>query len=199
MSAPQGSDAWIQERVGVLTGSFAPVVMAGPAGKKTGVFEKAAEILTGSPHKTWAGNAATQRGHDLEPVAAGIYSFRYDRDVYETGLVISDFHELVGASPDRLADDDGGLEIKCLCARDHLRAIAEGPAMPYVHQIWWNIMATGRDWWDYVGYCPDLPGPADFYVKRFDRDEKVIEKYRKAALDFIEKVEEVIQKAGVGI
>ena len=63
-----------------------------------------------------------ERGADMERDAYGFYEALKDVDTEEIGFCLSD-DKRVGVSPDRFVGNDGGLEIKCLSAENHVATI----------------------------------------------------------------------------
>jgi hypothetical protein len=67
------------------------------------------------------------------------------------------------------SDADGGIEAKCVIPTVQLDTILGGD-YPSEHkaQIQGNLWITGRKWWDFVSYSPDMPEHLRLYV--FPRD-----------------------------
>jgi hypothetical protein len=75
---------------------------------------------------------------------------------------VTDDELRMGCSPDGLVGSDGGVEVKCLKASNHIGAILyhqkHGRCPPdYIQQVQGSLMITGRKFWDTVFYHPDLP------------------------------------------
>lgn len=84
--------------------------------------ELAADIHRGKPKDGNFRNEHTDRGHNLEPVAANDYEFVYSTKLRTIGFMTDD-QEQYGASPDRLIGRSGMLEIKCFDEKAHLAAL----------------------------------------------------------------------------
>ena len=106
----QGSDEWLQLRVGKFTGTDGQAVAADGKGLETLVFEKAAEVITGKFKPSYS-NADIDRGHELEAMARNSYELESGNLVKEVGFVELD--EFTGSSPDGFILEDGMVEIKC--------------------------------------------------------------------------------------
>jgi len=109
----------------------------------------------------FGGNEWTERGTELEDSARSLYEMVYDCEVKEVGLCMDDEGTYI-ASPDGLIGDDGVLEIKCLKASNHIKAIIyhaknRKPPTDYISQVQMQLFVTGRKWCDLVFYHPDLP------------------------------------------
>lgn len=65
---------------------------------------------------------------------------------------------MAGASPDGLVGKFGLLELKCPARHTHLEYLRKGTIDPAYHaQMTFQIACTGREWVDWVSYCPALP------------------------------------------
>ena len=184
----QGSEEWHLARLGIPTASnFAKIITS--TGKlstsATGYMHKLiAEYLMEKPidiEKTeWM-----ERGNELEADARGAYEFITDTTVDEVGLIYKDDKRLVSASPDGLINSDGGLEIKCPSPAVHVEyLLANKCPSKYLPQVMGCMYVTGRIWWDFMSYHPDL----DPLIVRVNRDEELITKMDEAINKFIVKM-----------
>ena len=123
-----------------------------------------------------------QRGTELEPEAIAKYEFLNDIDVDRIGFVYGNDQRTWGGSPDGLVGSDGGLETKCPKASTHLEYMLK-PEVPakYLPQVWGCLLITGREWWDWMSFHPELTP----VIVRVERDEQ-FEKWRDAFLPAIE-------------
>tara|TARA_R110000751_G_scaffold288487_1_gene394552 strand:- start:2772 stop:3368 length:597 start_codon:yes stop_codon:yes gene_type:complete len=170
----QGSPEWLASRLGrpsasnfgrLITGSGWPSSSA-----EKYINEMIAERLTGRS-KPFYTNEHMERGNALEPEAREAYEFITDFEVVETGFILHDSEEF-GCSPDGLVANDGGLEIKCPSDSVHVSYLRAGkvPAK-YYQQVQGCLWITGRDWWDFMSYHPEMP----HLLVRVRRNEKFIE------------------------
>lgn len=196
IDAPQGSDEWLQARLGIATAScFAKVlatVKAGEASDRRNYRAKlVVERLTGKPVETFT-NSAMQQGTEREPLARVAYETHTGTFVEETGLLLHDDIE-AGASPDGLIGPDGGLEIKCPQLATHLEYLRT-PTEPsaYRPQIQGCMWISGRKWWDFVSWNPDFPENLQLVVRRVERDEKYIAGLALAIELFMSEVREEV-------
>jgi len=186
----QGSEAWLKARLGIPTASRFKEIITPAKGEKsksykTYLFELLAERMTQGKEDSYT-NEWMQRGNELEAAARSAYEFLHDVEVQQVGLVLNDAGT-IGVSPDGLIGEDGGLEIKCPKAANAVRYMVED-AMPDVYkpQVQGNLWITGRQWWDFVVYHPDL----DLFVKRIYRDEAYIKKMEQHITAFVEELQE---------
>lgn len=170
----QGSDEWLEARLGKFTGSDFHTLMGNSQAKKTILFKKAAERITRKRADACNfSNIHTDRGHELEEEARTEYSIQNLTEVKEVGFI--ELHETVGCSPDGLVENDGGLEIKCKDNHTHLQAILNDYVEPaHKTQCQFNMYVTGRSWWDYALYNPNFTEP--LHNIRIGRDDEYIEK-----------------------
>lgn len=174
LDVEQGSDEWLAARLGIPTASRMHCLLVdgrvcSPFGQGAMDYldEVVAERFTGVSASTFKGNADTERGHRVEPIAAQAYideGFASADDVYEVGIVLT---KGVGASPDRLVGADGGLEIKSRAAKGMMKLLRNNKIdNEHITQVQVNLWATGRKWWDYFVYCDGIPP----FCKRFYPD-----------------------------
>lgn len=177
---PQGSDEWLQARLGIITASeFATVMREGRAKGSPSVTRREymlklmGERLTGDPMFRYT-NSHMERGHEQEPDARNLYAFQTDLEPTPIGFIRNGYK---GCSPDSLVDTNGMVEIKSKLAHLHLDVLL-GDAVPNEHmaQIQGQLWVAEREWCDFVSYCPKLP----LFVKRVYRDDAFIEKLSKA-------------------
>ena len=191
----QGSPEWLASRLGrpsasnfgrLITGSGKPSSSA-----ESYINEMIAERLTGRS-KPFYTNEHMERGNELEPEAREAYEFITDTEVVETGFILHDSGEF-GCSPDGLVGEDGGLEIKCPSDSVHVSYLRAGkvPAK-YYQQVQGCMWITGREWWDFMSYHPEMP----HLLVRARRNEKFIkamaEQVEAAVKTIVEETERLV-------
>ena len=191
----QGSPEWLASRLGRPSASMFGKLITG-SGKPSSsaesyINEMIAERLTGRS-KPFFTNEHMERGTALEPEAREAYEFITDFEVVETGFILDDSEEF-GCSPDGLVSTDGGLEIKCPSDSVHVSYLRAGkvPAK-YYQQVQGCMWITGRDWWDFISYHPEMP----HLLVRAKRNEKFIEamaeQVEKAVKTIVEETERLV-------
>ena len=147
------------------------------------IDEMIGERLTGRS-KPFYTNEHMERGNDLEPEAREAYEFITDLEVVETGFILDDSEEF-GCSPDGLVGEQGGLEIKCPSTAVHVSYLRKKvvPAK-YYQQVQGCMWITGREWWDFMSYHPEMP----HLLVRARRNEKFIEAMAKEVLAAVETI-----------
>ena len=190
-SAEQGSTAWLEERLGHVTGSRVSDALAkkGTATRENYLWQLVAERLTGQIQESFAPNAAMIRGTEQEPIARAAYEAHSGHFVDQTGFVKHPSIEWFGASPDGLVGDDGLVEIKNPNSATHLayRKAGQAPAK-YRYQMMAQIACTGRKWCDFVSFDSRLPESKQLFVVRFEPDQKDLDAMLEQVQEFLEEV-----------
>ena len=185
----QGSPEWLASRLGRPSASmFSNLITTSgkpSSSAKKYIAEMVAERLTGRS-KPFYSNDHMERGNFLEPEAREAYEFITDLEVVETGFILHDSEEF-GCSPDGLVANDGGLEIKCPSDGVHAGYLIDGKVpTKYYQQVQGCMWVTGRDWWDFMSYHPEMP----HLLVRMERNEEFIE----AMATEVNKAVEIIVK-----
>ncbi len=186
----QRTPEWFAERLGKVTASKVGDVMMAKttAGYQNYRAQLICERLTGEATETFV-SAAMQHGTDTEPQARAFYELESGVTVQEVGFVAHPTIEMTGASPDGLVGDDGLVEIKCPQPATHIKTLT-GAAIDkrYLLQMHWQMICTGRDWCDFVSFCPALPADMQMHIERVPRDDKLSEEITAAVVGFLADV-----------
>lgn len=193
IDAPQGSPEWHQARLGCPSGSgFKRLITSRGEPSTTAetyINELIAEKLTGQATFVTETEWMT-RGKELEVDAKSYYEFDQNVDVQDVGFLKDDKYEF-GVSPDGLIGKDGGIEIKCPKPSTHIQYLRtkKVPSI-YIAQIQGCMMVTGRKWWDFMSFHPELPP----LIIRCERDEEFISKLSRLVIDACKTIEEVVRE-----
>lgn len=186
----QGSEAWRQDRCGVITASrFADVLSLKRNGepavaRNTYMFELIFERLSGQPKHALAGKALSW-GTDIEAYAREAYELKTGNLVVRPEFTRHPDHPFVGASSDGWVDDDGVIEIKCPMSESiHVHTMLEGMPPDHIAQVQGNLLVTGRAWVDFISYDPRQAAAYRLFHERYLRDEIYIKKLLAALLAF---------------
>lgn len=186
----QGSDEWLQLRVGKFTGTDGQAVAADGKGLETLVFEKVAEIITGKFKPSFT-NTDIERGHELEAMARNSYELESGNLVKEVGFVELD--EFTGSSPDGFILEDGMVEIKCKNDANYARYLYDQKIDPaHNWQIQFNLMVSGREWCDYVIFNENFPKTT--VITRINRNETEIAKLKAGVSVGIAQLKAILDK-----
>ena len=171
----QNSDEWMALRVGRVGGSSIGRIMAN-YGKAFGqpaqdlAVRIALEQIIGVKSAGGFSNSHTERGHEQEPVARMLYEEWTFTDVALGGYYA--IGDDIGVSPDGLVGEDGIIEIKSVIDTVHFATIKRGSFDPsYKWQLYHNLQHTGRQWIDYVSFCPDFPEDKRLFISRIERKD----------------------------
>lgn len=191
----QGSAEWLQLRCGRATGSEFSSILAKGQGitRKKYLRRLVSERLTGKPTETYK-NDHMLRGNEQEPFARMAYEARTGNMVQEVAF-IPHATLMAGVSPDGLIDLDGGAEIKSVIPTVQLDTILDG-TYPSEHkaQIQGSLWITGRTWWDFCSFSPDMPENLRLYIFRVVRDEAYIATLAAEVKTFLSEVDALVAK-----
>ena len=186
LAVEQGSEAWIQARLGIPTASnFRRIITASGVLSRSSVGymnELLTEWQSGTRQVIYT-SKWMQRGIEMEAEARSSYALRTNTKVAQVGLVYRDKNRLIAASPDGLVNQDGLLEIKCPQPARHETYLYHGKVPTiYIPQVQGQLWVTKRKWCDFFSYHPDF---ANQLLVRVTRDECYIDKLRLAVESFV--------------
>jgi putative phage-type endonuclease len=195
----QGSPEWLAARVGRVTASRIPDVMAKGKGGEAQTrlnykWQLVAEIMTGQSQEDRFFSQAMAWGVEQEPFARAAYEIQTGGLVENVGLVAHPSIPRCAASPDGLVGLDGLLEIKCPKTPTHLEYMEKG-AIPgnYQLQMLWQMTCTGRQWVDFATFDPRLPEELQLFVMRFPLDQPRIDAIEAEVQKFWNEIDEIIE------
>lgn len=191
----QGSESWFKIRCGKITGSrFRDVLSKGGGVTRAKylrelLLERKTGICVGGYFDKNMAN-----GQNIEPQARMYYEKVTGFKIEQVGFIdhpLEQYRGYVGASPDGLIGNDGGLEIKCPLLETHLEYITKN-VLPSIYrpQVQGNMWVTGRIWWDFVSYCPEVK-KEPFWSIRVECDETYIQNLAHAVDEFIQEMVEM--------
>lgn len=135
--------------------------------------------------RKFGGNAATERGTLLEPIARDLYDARYNTKSHEIGLVQHSKHPWLGGSPDGITECGKLIEIKCPLTRK----IEDKVPKHYVAQIQLLMEILDLDECDFIQYRPaEGEAPEEFMVTNVKRDREWFEMYLPVMKTFWDRV-----------
>lgn len=197
---PQGTAAWVRERIGHLTASNMSKALSM---KKDGTDSAERRLLKHQVLAERLADAAIdhyltadmQWGLDCEPAAKDAYIKATGFTMLPSGFVKHRAIEFFGASPDGFITPDGLAEFKCPRTTTHVAYMLAGEVpVEYKPQMLAQLACTGRRWCDFVSYDPRLPQKQSLFIKRFEPKPEEILAIEEAARRFLEEVEEMFQR-----
>jgi len=192
----QGTDAWLAARLGKPSASMFSklITMTGKPSASADAYinQLLGERITGKSEPHYQSEAMAL-GTEREPLARADYEFIVGNTVDQYGFILDDT-ESYGCSPDGLIGDssEGGLEIKCpaqTTQAGYWRDPQSG-VKKYYQQIQGCMWVTGRKWWDFFSYHPDMP----HVLVRVERNEEYIEKLSQQVLLAVTIIEAQMEK-----
>jgi putative phage-type endonuclease len=195
LKVEQGSEAWYEAKLGVVSTSNFDKVLNTGSGRGLYMRKLAAERLTGITQVGYS-NENMENGLDIEPQAREYYEGLKGYSIEQVGFIKRD--DWVGTSPDGLVSNDGQIEIKCPIPSTHIENILKAK-MPtfYRSQVQGQLWVTERKWCDWISYCPTIKDRPFFSVRVF-RDEKYIKVLEIAVEQFVNELKEMITKITEG-
>ena len=191
----QGSPEWLAARLGKPSAScFSRLITNSgkPSSSADGyINELIVERLTGRS-KPFFTTPWMERGKELEKDAREAYGFISGNDTLEVGF-IADPTFSYGCSPDALIGSEGGLEIKCPAPDTHVGYMRDNQAgvNKYWQQIQGCMWVTGRQWWDFFAYHPEMP----HVLVRVERDDEYIAKLAEEVTKAVNVIKTEVEKA----
>ena len=212
----QGSDAWLESRLGCLTGSIVGEIMPGsrgsvPATRKKLLYKKACEYLFGIDKSRPIPRMYADWGHDHEAEACeAVENYLHyisdeitdDVQFREVGLIKSDFDDLVASSLDRLSEcGKYALEVKCpYDPANHLQHIIERPAVvmssSYKNYYWQprhHMLCTGAVACIWATYSPEAK-TKPLHVEIIESDEDEMKLLRENCLSFVNDMKAIVKE-----
>ena len=196
--APQGSPEWFAERLGKVTASRIADVVARTktgygASRANYMAELLTERLTGQTAPAYE-NDAMRWGSEQESPARSTYAFLNDVTVELAGFVPHPLIADCGCSPDGYVGALGLIEIKAPNTATHIDTLlSDAIADKYVKQMQFQMACTGRHWCDFVSFDPRLPPAMQLWVKRVERDPKMMSELEDEARAFLAELEDKLK------
>ena len=191
----QGTDEWLQARLGLLTASnFSKFMTPGgkPSSQAEGEINKLiAERITGQRADIFT-TPWMERGTELEPKARELFEFMTNHSVNQVGLMVMDDYQ-IGCSPDGIIGS-AGLEIKCPAPATHVKYLRSAGTLPdeYTAQVQGSMLVTGFDSWYFMSFHP-LMEPLVLCV---ERDQAYIDKLQAMLIAAEQTINEEVKKYG---
>lgn len=141
-------------------------------------------ILRLAPEKPFGGEPWQQRGIELEPLVARLYSKKYLRTLVPGRYVEHPEHHFLTGHPDYFIDDlveRGVLEIKTVFYEDFQRIKSEGVLPEYAIQLQHYLYVTDASWGAFAIFNADS---WDLYAFDVARDDALIEQIESLNIRF---------------
>ena len=196
--AKQGSDAWFNLKLGVISASNASKVVAKKDSetRNTYMTELIAQICTGDQEEL--NSKFLDWGNTYEAAARSCYEFASGLNVTQVPFVFKDGLYREGCSPDGLVNAKKGAEIKCpYNAVHYVKFFLQDKIKPeYNWQNQFTMRCLDADEWDMVQYHP-LMKASPIKVLTVERDEAMQKTLADAVPQFIEDMDKMLTQIGV--
>lgn len=176
----QGTDEWHAWRKGVIGSSEAQMIMGDNRWKgRQQLLDEKLGLLA-----PFSGNAATQRGHDLEPHARKALENKYKNRL--TPVVVQDAKEpFLAASLDAINSDENQIyEIKCGIKTYEMVSISRVVPNYYTAQVQHMLMVTQMESMLFAAYSPEKP----LITLVVNRNDKYIKELRQKEISFVNEL-----------
>lgn len=185
---PQGSDAWLESRRGVITGSRAKDARdfkknGDSSEKRYGYAMDVARERVGGTVPSVYQNAAMRTGQEEEPFAAIAYFAETGVEVEEVGFITTPDRKFGCSLDRRVVDANAAIEIKTMVSSATLfKAVVDGDISEYRDQCLFAMWMLSLDWIDLCLWSPDLP--KQLHIVHIGRDENELERFEDDMLAF---------------
>lgn len=154
-------------------------------GVQTYLTQKLVERWIGGPLPALQGIFDLEQGKILEERARPAFTIHTGIEVSTAAFIESD-DGLCGCSPDAMAGDECGVEIKCPTMPIHVNYLLAGKLpKQYVAQVQGSMFVTGFPRWHFFSYNRQFP-PLHLVI---DRDEEFQEALAEAVEDFTTRMD----------
>lgn len=199
LRAEQGSVAWLQTRLGVITASEVSKAVAKPGTetRNTYMCQLVAEVATGmieeinSKYLDW--------GKMHEAAARATYEFANDCKIEQVGFIFKDETFREGASLDGIiSDKEKIVEIKSpYNPTNYIKFLVEDKIKAeYMWQYQFQMRVTGAEVADFVQYDPRMT-VSPFKTITVLRDEEYQKKFDELIPAFIADMDQMLEKIGI--
>jgi hypothetical protein len=193
----QGSEEWLQARVGLATASRAADVTATiktgeAAARRDYRLELACERLTGRPTEQGFVSKDMQRGTECEPLARLAFE-ALTGDLVQTVGFVRSTTQLAGCSPDGyLGDFAALLQIKCPKSATHLRYLQQArfPVEHEAQMLHELLMVPSAQVYEFVSWDDRMPARLQVFRSTVRRAsvETAIADYQTKLMAFLDEV-----------
>ncbi len=189
-SFSQSSLEWLAARAGVCTASEFDEIMTPKFKARDGKMVES--YLCRKLAEKWIGPLPSFQTLDMsfgqikEEIAIPFYEGVFNEKIQQVALITDDKGQY-GCSPDGLLGEDGGVEIKCPRAENHLKYLrAKELPDEYALQVHGCLYVTGRKFWKFVSFHPKFP----IFVTTVYRDEEKCELISDTLTEFLAKLDD---------
>lgn len=165
--------------------------------RKNYLLELVAEVATGQQAEQGEFKQ-TQWGHEYENSARQIFAFHVGVPVLPVTFIFADENMRHGCSPDGIADDQSGIEIKCpWTTKVYLDFLLNGTIKPeYIDQVQFSMFTTGMPYWHFANYDPRMRNKS-FESIVIERDEEKMKTFADAVGQMAHDMDVALDRLGM--
>lgn len=201
----QGSEEWLEARLGKISGTRLGQATGSPAIQETLINELIAELLTAEKKDNYV-NLAMAKGTEAEAHAIEEYEEKTGEITEEIGLCISDDYEWLVNSPDRLIKKKGkfskAVEVKSPNPETAIKYIRNG-GIPKEYEgqiISYFLVNNDLEELDFVVYSPTIQTEQyRLWIKNIKRKDLDLEKAKEKVLLFWQRYEEALKQLNLAL
>jgi len=195
MVIDQGSEAWKNLKLGVLSGSNISKALAkkGTETRNTYLMELVGQIATRQFDEINA--KSLEYGKVNEVAARAAYEFETGHKVQQIGFIYAQSKRL-GASPDGIMPTiKKGLELKCpITAKVHADFLCNDKIKPeYIYQVQFSLFVSQYETWDFASFNPSFKTNM-LKIVTIEKDPKVFERFENELPEFISDLDTALAK-----
>lgn len=161
------------------------------------LLELIAEVATGQA-KEQGQFKQTEWGHEYENHARQIFAFHVGVPCQEVTFIYADESMRYGCSPDGIADDQSGCEVKCpWTTQVYLDFLLNGEIKPeYIDQVQFSMFVTGLPFWNFANYDPRMR-VSSFHAVTIERDEAKMRQFEDAVGEMTHDMDRALDRLGM--
>ena len=185
----QRDERWHKLRLASVGSTAINEIAPGKTGYENRLYKFAGEYLTGVRFEKKKFQYA-DRGHEFETAAREMYELVNGVEVELIALIKGDTPH-THTSTDGLMGDKGILEVKVRIPSEFIKLDnGKTPPIADMRQCYWDLYISGRDYVDYVNYCPELVKAerGGYLEQRIGRDVKKIAELKVISDRFIKEM-----------
>lgn len=197
LSAQQGSQEWLNLKLGVLSASNASKIVAKKDSetRNTYMCELVAQVCTGEVEEI--NSKYLEWGNFHEPAARSSYEFATGSNIDKVLFVFKDNNFREGCSPDGIVGNKG-IEIKCpFNATNYIKFLVDDKIKPeYEWQYQFSLRVMDADEFDFVQYHPNMK-KSPIKILTVKKDAEKQKKLDDLVPEFISDMDKMLEKIGV--
>jgi len=191
----QGSDAWMNLRIGSVGASSLSKIITSTGKRSTQrqgyLYTLAGELLTGQKAESYS-NQNMSNGLEMESNTRREFQLETMEQVEEVGLIFPDGRPGWHCSPDGiLIGEDAGLELKSVLPATQVKYLDKG-RLPteYKLQCQMSLFVTGWSAWYFCSHCVGF----DPFILQVERDEDLIKIIETELTKFVSGLNQLVKK-----